>query len=81
MHLNGNPVAAGSIVPYVAEPPAEEECKRASYPVDMSHIKGQEHVKRALEVAASGGHNCLDVRTPRRGKTLLARCPPTILPA
>ena len=28
-------------------------------PVDMSHIKGQEHVKHALEVAASGGHNCL----------------------
>jgi magnesium chelatase family protein len=56
MHLNGHPVADASIVPYVAEPPSGEELD-GHYDVDMSHIKGQEHVKRALEVAASGGHN------------------------
>jgi magnesium chelatase family protein len=49
--------------------------------VDMRAIKGQEHVKRALEVAASGGHNCLMTGTPGAGKTLLARCVPTILPS
>jgi magnesium chelatase family protein len=79
MHLNGHPVAEGSIVPYVAEPPGEDE-QDGHYPVDMSHIKGQEHVKRALEVAASGGHNLLMTGPPGSGKTLLARCTPTILP-
>lgn len=62
MHLNNHPVAAGSIVPYVAQPLSEEE-ENGHYPVDMSHIKGQEHVKRALEVAASGGHNLLITAT------------------
>jgi magnesium chelatase family protein len=80
MHLNQHPLAHDSIVPYVAEPPGEEEAN-GHYPVDMSHIKGQEHVKRALEVAASGGHNCLMSGTPGAGKTLLARCMPTILPS
>jgi magnesium chelatase family protein len=80
MHLNGHPVAEGSIVPYVAEPPGDDE-ENGHYPVDMSHIKGQEHVKRALEVAASGGHNLLMQGPPGSGKTLLARCTPTILPS
>jgi magnesium chelatase family protein len=80
MHLNGHPMAADSIVPYVAQPPTEEE-SNGHYPVDMSHIKGQEHVKRALEVAAAGGHNCLMSGPPGAGKTLLARCMPTILPS
>jgi magnesium chelatase family protein len=80
LHLNGHPLAAGSIVPYVGDPLAEEEGDR-HYPVDMSHIKGQEHVKRALEVAAAGAHNLLMSGPPGSGKTLLARCTPTILPA
>ncbi|HVG01024.1 MAG TPA: YifB family Mg chelatase-like AAA ATPase [Chloroflexia bacterium] len=83
LHLNGNPIAASSIVPYIATPPREDHSNghgRAEHAVDMSHIKGQEHVKRALEVAAAGGHNLLMSGPPGAGKTLLARCVPTILP-
>jgi magnesium chelatase family protein len=49
--------------------------------IDMAYIKGQEHVKRALEIAASGGHNVLMSGPPGTGKTLLARATATILPA
>lgn len=48
---------------------------------DMALIKGQEHVKRALEIAAAGGHNALMIGPPGSGKTLLAKTLPSILPS
>lgn len=47
---------------------------------DMSHIRGQEQVKRAMEIAAAGGHNMLMSGPPGSGKTLIARTMPSILP-
>lgn len=69
------------IAPFVADvtgdsshlPPLDDR-------VDFADIKGQEHVKRAIEIAAAGNHNIRLVGSPGCGKTLLARAMPTILP-
>ncbi len=66
--------------PYQPDYDLEEEGP-PEYVTDMAHVKGQEHVKRALEVAASGGHNVLMTGPPGAGKTLLARALPSILPS
>ncbi|MBI4731548.1 MAG: ATP-binding protein, partial [Chloroflexi bacterium] len=62
------------------QPKPEAEYVPPVPPTDFSEIKGQEHVKRALEVAAAGGHNVLMIGPPGAGKTLLARALPGILP-
>ncbi|MFV9506317.1 MAG: YifB family Mg chelatase-like AAA ATPase [Oscillochloridaceae bacterium umkhey_bin13] len=71
--LNEQPLA-----PYAAH--AKASGTEPAFPIDFQDVRGQEHVKRALEVAAAGGHNVLMNGTPGAGKTMLARALLSILP-
>ena len=75
-HLRG----VESISSYVADDVTFEVTEETSSLTNLALIKGQEHVKRALEVAAAGGHNLVMSGPPGSGKTLLARSLPSILP-
>ncbi len=73
-HVNGERF----IAPYLSELRFDQY--EPDYPVDFQDVRGQEHVKRALEVAAAGAHNVCMTGTPGSGKTMMARALLSILP-
>ena len=74
-HLSGKqPIPSQIQIPY------EESLKDTEPLLDLSLVKGQQGARRALEIAAAGGHNMLMIGVPGSGKTMLARCLPGILP-
>ncbi|MEO0469286.1 MAG: YifB family Mg chelatase-like AAA ATPase [Bacteroidota bacterium] len=70
----------GTVSPYTQLPKLPEDQASDAFAVDFQDVKGQENVKRALEVAAAGGHNVILIGAPGSGKTMLARRLPSILP-
>jgi magnesium chelatase family protein len=66
--------------PNLAEPPPVPQADDASERPDLSDVRGQDDAKRALEIAAAGGHNLLMIGPPGAGKTMLARRLPGMLP-
>lgn len=74
-HLSGKmPLPAQAQIPY------EESLSQSVPALDLALVKGQQGARRALEIAAAGGHNLLMIGVPGSGKTMLARCLPGILP-
>jgi magnesium chelatase family protein len=68
------------IVPTIIDTREEFYNAQSSDSIDFSEVKGQENIKRALEIAAAGGHNAILIGPPGAGKTMLAKRFPTILP-
>lgn len=71
---------AGRLTPTEVNTREEFYRNQANFPFDFAEVKGQENVKRALEVAAAGGHNILLVGAPGSGKSMMAKRLPGILP-
>ena len=66
--------------PVVVNTREEFYTSQYDYEIDFAEVKGQENIKRALEIAAAGGHNAILIGPPGAGKTMLAKRLPTILP-
>ncbi len=69
-----------SLEPVVVNTREEFANAQGSFEIDFCDVKGQENIKRALEIAAAGGHNAILIGPPGAGKTMLAKRLPTILP-
>lgn len=78
--LNGRSDPQGDLQPTVIDTRRDFYERQQQYEFDFSDVKGQESVKRALEVAAAGGHNLIMIGPPGSGKSMMAKRLPSILP-